>query len=246
MSSRKHIQSELQDLNSSLPFDMKEPVFDVPQGYFENFASGVLAKIKGELSVLPSSELESLSPLLAGLSRKMPYSVPDGYFSGTDEVLQALVRDEPLPDVLLQAGKQMPYEVPTGYFEQVPEAVIARIEKPKAKVVPLFGRQWVRYAAAAIITGFVVLGGLMYLQQDNQSANGVSEPSSWVAKTLKNVSNQELDEFLNSAVVNGTETARQTSEKPEARKLLQDVSTSELDAFLSQVPTANDDFTLIN
>jgi hypothetical protein len=52
----------------------------VPEGYFESFPATMLSKIRAMESNSESNEVEEISPLLAGISRKMPYSVPRGYF----------------------------------------------------------------------------------------------------------------------------------------------------------------------
>ena len=215
MDSRTHIQSELMELNSSLPFNVKMPVFNVPEGYFESFAEGVLAKIKGKQAVSSSDELAALSPLLAGISRKMPFSVPENYFDEATMSLPSLTLEEPLPEVLSGASKTLPYKVPAGYFEQLPQQVLNRVVKPKAKVIS-FNRDWMRYAVAAVLIGIVALSSIVYFSSGNK-VDPVKQPEAWIARKLKNVSNQELE------------------------KMLKDVSDTELDAFLSQVPSGNGD-----
>lgn len=49
----------------------------VPQGYFDHFASNMLAKVK---ALEAGDEGEELSPLLKSIGKKTPYSVPEGYF----------------------------------------------------------------------------------------------------------------------------------------------------------------------
>lgn len=246
MNSRSHIQSELMELNSSLPFNVKEPVFDVPEGYFENFAAGVLAKIKGKLTDSVTGEVAEISPLLAGLSRKMPYSLPENYFEQAATELPGLIKDDSLPEILSSAGKSMPYRVPTGYFEHLPEQVAARVAAPKARVVQMHPRRrWTQFAVAAIMAGVIVLSGVYFFKTKPIDPN--SQPEAWVAKKLKNVSFQELEEFIETtpAGINGTETAN-NSVSGDVKELLQDVSVNELDNFLSQVPGDNEELQIIN
>ncbi|MES2883136.1 MAG: hypothetical protein V4676_13380, partial [Bacteroidota bacterium] len=61
------------------------------------------------------------------------------------------------------------------------------------------------------------------------------------AGQLKNVSTTELDEFINTANVSSTSTETASNKSNELKTLLQDVSDSELDAFLNQVPTDDED-----
>jgi hypothetical protein len=249
MNSRIHIQSELEEINSSLPFNVKMPVFNVPEGYFESFANDVLAKVKGKQAVSVSDELSSISPLLAGISRKMPFSVPDNYFEEGIFPPSITGEEDNLPEVLSAAGKLMPYEVPAGYFDRLPQQILQKVaEKPSAKVVS-FNRSWMRYAAAAVLIGFVALLGFFYLS-GNKTIDPAKQPEAWIARKLKNISNQELEEFIKTAsVINGTEMAKKEVKgngKYEVEKLLQDVSDTELDAFLKQVPSGVGEEPLIN
>lgn len=246
MNSRTHIQSELMELNSSLPFHVKMPVFDVPEGYFERFADDVLAIIKGKQAVSPSDELTSLSPLLAGISRKMPFSVPDNYFDEATTSIPGLVQEEHLPEVLMAAGKSMPYEVPAGYFEELPQQVLHKVAQPRGRVVSL-NRNWMRYAAAAVLIGAVTISSIVYFFSGSKAEPSTTSES-WIAKKLKNVSNQELEEFIKTAsFVNGSETAKNGQQGgQDVKKMLKDVSDTELDAFLSQVPSGNGDNLFMN
>jgi hypothetical protein len=235
------------ELNSSLPFHVKMPVFNVPEGYFDRFADEVLAKIKGKQAVSPSDELAALSPILAGISRKMPFSVPENYFSETTTSLPGLLQDEErLPEVLLAAGKVMPYDVPAGYFDGLPQRVLNQVAKPKAKVIS-FNRNWMRYAAAAVLIGVVAISSIVYFFSGSK-ADPATQSESWIAKKLKNVSNKELEEFIMTAsFLNGTETAKNGKQgSQDVEKMLKDVSDTELDAFLSQVPSGNGDNLFMN
>src|SRR5690349_6811988 len=111
MSTNKHIQDELRELNSTLPSHAKEPVFSVPESYFENFAASVLVRIKEETAVSAADELTSLSPLLAGLSKKMPYGVPENYFSTLDTAIPSLIQEDQLPSFLAEHPRTNPYQV---------------------------------------------------------------------------------------------------------------------------------------
>jgi hypothetical protein len=53
----------------------------------------------------------------------------------------------------------MPYSVPQGYFE----GLVENRTRPAAKIVSITHRNWFKYAAAAVVTGLIVLSGLIYL-----------------------------------------------------------------------------------
>ena len=103
----------------------KPLAFSVPEGYFEGFAQNLLDKIKaGQNTVAtpasletPAEEIARLSPLLSGISRKLPYTAPEGYFEELSPILPMLihVREKPL------------YTVPEGYFAGLAEEVLARV-----------------------------------------------------------------------------------------------------------------------
>jgi len=230
MKNRKNIQDELGNLGSKLP-EAENP-YAVPDGYFENFAAGMLARVKGvEEALSAAEETAALSPLLAGIPRNNPYTVPEGYFEETLSGLPAITGTAS-PALLSLIEKEGPYTVPLGYFANFHESVL---QKRGARVVQMKKRGWMRMAVAAAITGIMALGGYMYTQR--------SDAGKPVAVQLKNVSTQELDAFIRAAGagVSSTETAQSSpAVQPEVEKMLDDVSDRELDAFLSQVPYEED------
>src|SRR5206468_8946549 len=116
---------------------------------------------------------EDLSPLLAGIPREMPYSVPAGYFSRTLEDLPALTGEEHASSILASIRKTMPYEVPSGYFEQLPGKILALLSRQQARVVPILSRKWMRMAVAAMVGGIICISGYTYfLSQGKQPSNG--------------------------------------------------------------------------
>lgn len=243
MNSPNPIQDELKELSSNLPFENKQPVFTVPAGYFENFAASVWEKIKSQ-GLSAREELETVSPLLAAVPKKMPFAVPENYFQSLGADLPRIPETEELPDLLRQASRQLPYSVPEGYFNSLAGTLLQKVQKPGGRVVS-FGSRMIRYAAAAAIIGLVVLGGIFYF--NSGSGLDPAQPSGeWVAKKLEKVSNQELEQFINTADVdpNGGELAGKSAR--EVRNLLNDVTTSELDAFLNEHPTDNEELSVIN
>lgn len=244
MSSRKHIQDELRELNSTLPSHVKEPVFSVPEGYFENFAASVLARVKEETAVSAADELASLSPLLAGLSKTMPYDIPQNYFSTLSDDVPALIHQDELPAILAEPPRTNPYEVPAGYFDHLPAQVVAKVTQQQAKVVAFNRTRWMRVATAALIAGAIVISGLVYYNS-RPSVDLAAASEAWIANQLKNVNNQDLEEFIETADATPAEQMA-TNNTSEVRQLLDDVSVKEMDAFLSQIPTDDEELTIIN
>jgi hypothetical protein len=241
MNSRDAIQQELNELRSSLPqTNNKQPVFTVPEGYFENFAASVLAKLNSQQAISVTDELEALSPMLAAISRKTPFSVPENYFTDLATGLPALVNDEALPDILSTHTKLMPYLLPDGYFDGLAAQVVAKVKRPKAKVVS-FSSRFMRIAAAAAIAGIIVVAGFFYVAGNRNPIDPAKQPAAWVAQKLKNVPKSDLEAFLQTVDTGfGSQELAQKGGKSEVRQLLQDVSTTELDAFLSELPSDTD------
>jgi len=244
MNSPDNIQDELNGMNSNLPSRAEQNLFSVPEGYFEGLASSVLAKIKGYQKVTAAEEISELSPLLAGISRTMPYVIPSNYFQATLEELPFLTGEDPKSAILTLVERVTPYQVPSGYFIDLPDGILDKVSVSKAKVIPVVRRRWMRLAAAAVITGIISLSGYFYFSQRN--AMDVDRP---IAQQLKNVSTKELDEFIKTADVTTTSTETvqaKVAGKTEVQKMLTDVSDKELDAFLAQVPTDDEDLLVIN
>lgn len=236
MSTTNTIQDELNEMNSRLNPNAGDAPYSVPEGYFDGLASSVLAKIKGETPVAASEEIAQLSPLLAGISRQLPFSVPDNFFQSNLEGLEAFTSENEESLGLSFVEKEMPYEVPVGYFANFPEQVLEKVAERQAKVVPMMKRKWVRLAVAAMVTGIMAVSGFMYFSNRGSVA---SDP----VTAVKKASTQELNDFIKSTVVNVTDdnAAVTAHNATQTKKLFNDVSDKELDAFLSQVSTDDED-----
>ena len=77
MSDRRTIETELNELNSSLTQHAAQVPYAVPQGYFEGLAEQALMRIRRDEVV---QELAAAAPTLVDQPRKMPYALPTGYF----------------------------------------------------------------------------------------------------------------------------------------------------------------------
>jgi len=245
MNSRPTIQQELKDLSSFLPHDIEQPVFTVPDGYFENFAASVWNKLKSQPLQTPHDELKELSEVLAAIPKNNPYTVPENYFSGFTPTVSGLVKEDELPQVLQTISRKMPQTVPAGYFSGLADGVMAKISQPKAKVVSFNRPRLMRLAAAAVVTGIIAISSIAYFGNRNSGIDPTQAPAEWVATKLQDVSTQALDEFL-MTVDAGQSLATNGSTKTDVHTLLKDVPVSELDAFLEQLPTANEELYLIN
>ena len=232
MTQRANILQELNEIGSTLVNVTSQNIYSVPAGYFEEFAEQMLNRIK--------------SPLLNEV-RKNPYTVPTGYFDGLEERLMQTVREsadyqtanEELESIsLLLKGlkKETLYTVPQGYFENLG----AEINKPKTKVISITHRRWFKYAVAATVVGIILLGSL--LLNKNKSIDPNKNPDEWVAKNVKKVNTNQLDEFIKLADEENVKgSIANKNDKPEdIKELMKDVSDKEIQEFLKETSVLGD------
>ena len=245
MNNRTAIKDELNELNSLLPLEKGPELYSVPVGYFEGFAESVVQRLKID-SLSSSEELEEIAPFLASLPKEMAFSVPAGYFSEATKGLSDWVKEESLPQ-FLQSDRQMPFSVPDGYFESLPGIILKKVSPREAKIIPISSsRKWMRYAVAAMVAGIIAVSSVLYFGNNNQPIDPSSESYEWVATNLKNVPNKELDEFINATYISSSALANtNASDKTEVRKLLKDISDSEINKFLEEVPLDNEDLSAL-
>lgn len=245
MTQRDNILQELRDLKSGLADITLQTTYRVPVGYFDGLADQVMRRIKALESADAVEELESLSPLLSSISKKMPYSTPKGYFEELGKQLeQAPASDlqtvhqelEDLSPLLAGLKNKSTYTVPAGYFENFPATISKKIGAPEVKVISITSRKWLRYAAAALVIGFVATIGFLFLRK-----GGDVDPSdksyAWVKQNLKKVSTDEINEFVELASAE-TVDAVKLEAKEEISNLLKDVSDKEIQEFLNDTEVA--------
>lgn len=253
MNSRTAILNELRSLDSHLPLTAS-PSFSVPEGYFENLAASVLARVKTGDALTSEAEINGLSPLLAGISKKMPYSVPSFYF--TDNLPTTPVsQTEAATPVLSAIGKEMPYAVPETYFDDLPALLLSRVSEPKTKVVPLFRRRWMQTAAAAVVAGGLLVGGLQIFKNKptqeeavmttaDTASTLIAEAKPRIQPEIKKVSTEDLQNFVKSIPATADVSSKKEVSKKEVANLLKDVSVNDMEDFLSAVPQPDEDLSV--
>ena len=248
---------ELQELNSPLADVAPQSTYRVPAGYFDGLADELLKQVKALEASSAKEELDILSPLLGSIKKETPFTVPAGYFDtigttmeqtvlqGTEQDAQAELED--LSPLLSGLKNKSTYAVPAGYFENLKPVIPGEAVKPAAKVIPFTQRKWVRYAAAAVIIGFVATFGFL-----NNSKPEKIDPSTksfaWVEKNLKKVSTDDITQFVESVNLESGEVLAKTDSKKEMNDLLKDVSDKEIQDFLNDTQageaSADDDLIL--
>jgi hypothetical protein len=228
--SRRDIIQELNELGSSLENLGPENPYAVPQGYFENLPSAMLQKISG-------------SPFL---SNENPYSVPVGYFESFPAMMIEKIRNHPdyltsqeelemISPLLSNLKKEPVYSVPEDYFGNFNVVINhqpAAFDNP-ARVVRMFSRKIVRYAAAAVVTVLIATTAFVLLNRNTKTSE--EKIISKLNKEINKIDNVEqlnnLTEFMD-ADLNEAATARIDKIKTDdVEKLLKDVSLDELKDF---------------
>ena len=229
---RKDIIQELNELGSSLAVIPSQNVYAVPEGYFEAFASSVLKKVSIEDSGL----------FLSQLTKSNPYNVQVGYFDGLAENVMNAVRNHPdylnsqqeletISPLLHSLKKEPVFSVPENYFENF---TVATNHKQPAKVVGMFSRKLVRYAAAAVITGAIAVTGLM-IYKNGGGPSGPDKIMARVAKDVKKIDDvKQLDnlaEFMDGGLNEKDIAANTKPKNVDVENLLKDISADELKEF---------------
>lgn len=191
MENRNDILNELNELSPLLAGISREPLFTVPDGYFDQLPFEILSAVHS------GNSLNSAS-------------VPEGYFETLADNIMARIRagekDDPVKEISelspLLSGIQQPkhpYTVPAAYFETLENNIKGSVHQPAARVVSLtrFSRV-ARYAAAAMITGLACFGVYRYTQKPatiNAVTVATLDPS---IEKGKNMSEQQFNEALSS------------------------------------------------
>jgi len=81
-----------------------------------------------------SDELRSLSALVEGIGRQIPYELPEGYFEGLPrEVLNRIAKMAMHDGPVVSLSKSLTFSVPEGYFDNFASQVLGRIKAGSAQ-----------------------------------------------------------------------------------------------------------------
>lgn len=174
----------------------------IPEGYFDQLATSILDKIKNEQTA--KEETASLSPLLSGLQNHQVFEVPKGYFEQLTIDIKSIENNssgelEELSPVLKSVQRVNVFEVPAGYFENLSISILIKAKASSARIINFQLRNsFLKYAAAAIITGIIAIGALRYLQP-TQSVNTIATPLAILDESIekgKAMNDQQFEETL--------------------------------------------------
>ncbi len=187
-------------------------------------------------------ELQEQDSFLAKTILDTPFQIPQGYFVGLEEKLMNAVRNSPdyqtskeelelIAPFLKNIQRENVYSVPQNYFEKIN---FTRHQSP-AKIISLSSRKWFRVAAAATVFGFTVITGISVWNK--KSLNPSTKPHSWVEQKMKQVSTDEINNFVKLAESETSipiENTVSTENRREIEKLMQDVSNFEIQQFIDE------------
>jgi hypothetical protein len=188
-----------------------DPVFAVPEGYFEGLAANIINTIKSSPENSVQEELQELSPLLSGIPKTNVYSVPEGYFN------------ELAPSV--------------EKAEQEEAAKVISIGSRARKWISYAAAACI---GAAIIGGGYLYFNKKPLQQQSAPNNyAATLPKMDIQKEISALSDDAITNYLNEnssmAVYTNFNESDQTPSM-DVQTLLQNVSDEEIQQYLNQSP----------
>ena len=171
-------------------------------------------------------ELQELAPELIGLSRRMPFSVPDAYFSNLTQRIREMA-DPVFPVGAL--GNGQPFSVPDNYFQELSGKIQERAgikeSQSGATVFKLNIVKWMPYAAAAVLGGILVYTAFLFNNPriSNQKLQPALEYTAMetpvpshtiltpdnevyrdIAQKMKGISDEEMNTYLEETVSSET------------------------------------------
>jgi hypothetical protein len=198
--------------------------YSVPGDYFNHFAEILMNRIRSEgnenseqlqREISSFDEIKEISPLLAGLQKKMTFQAPEGFF----ESLEVIIPSESI------SGKE------------VSAPSIAAPMNPaihKTRVIS-FPFRIIRYAAAACIIGMIGITTFQIANHQN------TDP----IKSLTSISDQDMANFLDEDDIHWTPGLSSSSETVsvefsdnDIHELLSGVPDEELEQYSQTLPAA--------
>ena len=190
---------ELEYLSPLLSSVSKEMPYSVPAGFFQDFGDSVVQRINNNVNHQTSKEeLESLSPLLNSLKNKNPYSVPAGYF----ETLETTVEKKEAKVISITKRKWSRMAVAAAVIGIVAitglllfnNGTINIDKNPQAWVK----KNVINKVSDEKINEFVTLVAPNETPKTAEENEAATQEE--VKELMKDVSQKELDEFLNDAI----------------------------------------------
>ena len=209
------VKDELEMLSPLLAAMPKSVPLSVPPDYFNQLPQNILLNISENITGTSDSVMadDDMPSILADLPKAFPMTAPSGYFDQLPaQLLQKIHASEAreelaaLSPLLADMPKNMPLSVPEGYFAQLSTGVMTAIAASATKPATVTSeqlsipaqtpvirkmntRRYIKWAVAASLIALVSVSTLLFVRENNHSANTLDN-------ALANVSDQEIIEYL--------------------------------------------------
>lgn len=209
-------------LNPSIPWQ-------VPTGYFENFASLILTKLRTKAD--DKSDIYNVIPQTTS-----PFLVKEDYFEqNIDQLLIQVGATEPaeLSPMLEGLRTKMPFETPNGYFEstnllmpnqEIPNDKSLNIIDFKPKSKKKNTKTWLVAASVLLMVSF---GVNRFLDVETEEIS----PDQKINTLLASISDRSIDEYIDYNL-DEFELTSMNNTITTQNQLLNAISNSEIDAYL--------------
>ncbi len=162
MKKSTEILDELRSISPILTEMEKVNVFHVPEGYFIDLQEKIATRV-----FLKQDEKNNFQ------------KVPEGYFDSLSTKILSRINEEEsaeseirsISPALHYLKEEQTFTVPEGYFDDLSDRILNKINGKNAKVVSFdSAKKWLKYAAAAIITGIITITSLQILKTANSNS----------------------------------------------------------------------------
>lgn len=147
--------------------------------------------------------------------KKQGFEVPEDYFEDFEKEVLAMVNiAESLNTQDLDSMKKPGFKVPGNYFEELEESLLSKTAKPK--VVPLFSKRLLYYAAGIAAIFAAVFGSTQLTPSTNASWDSVeiSVMENYINDGYIELTQDDISEFIgrDGELVNDTDFSNLNSE----------------------------------
>lgn len=191
-------KEELEYLSPFLSNISRAMPYSVPVGFFQEFGDSVMQRLNENVNHQSSKEeIESLSPLLSSLKDKNPFSVPAGYFESLD------TKGGKKEAKVISITKHRWYRVAIAAAVIGIVAITGLLLINAEKTSVFKPEAWVKKnvinkVSDEKIDEFVTLVAPNETQKTAEDNEAATQEE--VKELMKDVSQKEIDEFLNDAI----------------------------------------------
>ncbi|MFB6455467.1 hypothetical protein ACE38W_09380 [Chitinophaga sp. Hz27] len=186
--------------------------YTAPDGYFESLPAIILQRINNESELSVDAELEELSPFLAAMPRKSPFSVPSDYFNQID------------------------------YFNPIDEQVTPRPTPVIPINRPAKRNNWMKWAAAACLAALVSTSAIHFLSgnRHNDTSYFENELANISDDAIISYLQNHADPLDNESIYAQVAQSGQAAKMDNANQTGEESPTSALEKFQQEADLSNE------